>query len=337
MQRRELWPSCGYRLLHANPDGTLALTDDFLRASLLRPELAPVADSSSAEIALHEALIANPRVEVAHAALGALDEDVAHNYRVWLRFRDRLSSAASIEAAYVGLFRDGVDVPPLFVHQLTQIIVRHVLGDEPSAFQARAGEMLFRTQKIAIAEDGAVVAADDETVEAQALASTFDRVADLVAGKGVRRSIDLDVLSHDNADDYWTRNDRHDMALSLNRGTPGLDALMRLLEHWIEHFLKVRVSIKAQREIDDRRWVWHVGLDAEASALLNDLYNRQDIGEERMARLLCLFELAFSNPADMRAAIAGRPVYLALAMDAQQRLRLKPQNLLLNLPLAITS
>jgi hypothetical protein len=36
----------------------------------------------------------------------------------------------------------------------------------------------------------------------------------------------------------------------------------------------------------------------------------------------------------MREQIAGRPVYLAMAMDAEQRLRLKPQNLLLNLPLA---
>jgi len=36
----------------------------------------------------------------------------------------------------------------------------------------------------------------------------------------------------------------------------------------------------------------------------------------------------------MRPAIAGRPVYLAMAMDANGSLRLKPQNLLLNLPLA---
>jgi hypothetical protein len=36
----------------------------------------------------------------------------------------------------------------------------------------------------------------------------------------------------------------------------------------------------------------------------------------------------------MRSTIAGRPVWLAMAMDAGGRLRLKPQNLLLNLPLA---
>ena len=53
-----------------------------------------------------------------------------------------------------------------------------------------------------------------------------------------------------------------------------------------------------------------------------------------MRRLLCLFRLEFADPADMRPAIRGRPVYLAMAMDGSQRLRLKPQNLLLNLPLA---
>jgi hypothetical protein len=53
-----------------------------------------------------------------------------------------------------------------------------------------------------------------------------------------------------------------------------------------------------------------------------------------MARLLCLFELTFADPAAMRPAISGRPVYLAMAMDADHRLKLKPQNLLLNLPLA---
>jgi hypothetical protein len=36
----------------------------------------------------------------------------------------------------------------------------------------------------------------------------------------------------------------------------------------------------------------------------------------------------------MRADLAGRPVYLGLAITAAQTLKLKPQNLLLNLPLA---
>lgn len=355
----DFWASSGYRLLAVTPEGRLAPTDDFLRAMLLAPELAPVAESDAAEIELHERLVAEPRAAVTDATLARIgDEDVRHNYRVWLRFRDRLLAAPTIEAAYVALFREGVDVAPVFVHHLTRLVLRHILRDGPAPFEARAAEMLFRPQKIALLEDGAVMAADAETVEHQAEITGFKSLGDLVglppgrsataspreggppggaraAGNpGVQRTVDLDVLGRDNAAEYWQRDERFDLAVSLNRGQPALNALCRVLERWIAHFLGVMVSITPQREIDDKRWVWHVGLDAEASALLNDLYNRVDIDETRMGRLLCLFELRFADPADMRPAIAGRPVYLAMAMDGHGRLRLKPQNLLLNLPLA---
>ena len=36
----------------------------------------------------------------------------------------------------------------------------------------------------------------------------------------------------------------------------------------------------------------------------------------------------------MAAGVAGRPVYLAMATTPEGTLRLKPQNLLVNLPLA---
>ncbi len=52
-----------------------------------------------------------------------------------------------------------------------------------------------------------------------------------------------------------------------------------------------------------------------------------------MERMLCLFSMRFLEPNDMSVSIRGKPVYLAMAMDAEQRLKLKPQNLLLNLPL----
>ena len=332
----DFWSSCGYRLLTAGADGRLALTDDFLRDSLLRPELAPIAESCAAEVAVHEKLFAAPRATVAAGELGAIaDDDARENYRIWLRFRDRLAAAPSIEAAYVALFRDGVDVPPLFVHQLTQILLRHILGDAAEPLVARAAEMLFRPQKIAIVGDASVMAADETAVELLATTGAFGSLGELLQQNQTRpRSAELDVLDAANAITYWDRDERFDLAVSLNRGQPVLGALCRVLEKWIAHFLGVAVAISPRREIDDRRWVWHVGLDAEASALLNDLYNRVVVDEARMARLLCLFELTFADPAAMRPALAGRPVYLAMAMDADRRLKLKPQNLLLNLPLA---
>jgi len=332
----DFWPSSGYRLLKVGADGRLVLTDDFLRALLLRPELAPIPESCATELSLHEKLLAAPRTAVSESELGSIaDADARENYGIWLRFRDRIAAAPSIEGAYVALFREGVDVPPLLVHQLTEILLRHILGAEAAPIEARAAEMLFRTQKVAVTPEGAVMAADLDTVELLASTGGFGSLGELLQqNRTPLRTIDLDTLDTANAAAYWDRDERRDLAISLNRGRPALDALCRVLEKWIAHMQGVAVTIRPQSEIDDKRWVWHVGLDAEASALMNDLYNRVDIDEARMGRLLCLFELRFENPGDMRPAIAGRPVYLAMAMDADGRLKLKPQNLLLNLPLA---
>ena len=70
------------------------------------------------------------------------------------------------------------------------------------------------------------------------------------------------------------------------------------------------------------------------SGILNDLYPDQPVDETRHQRLLCLFRLEFAQPLDMRSEVAGRPVYMAMAQDSNGLLKLKPQNLLLNLPLA---
>jgi hypothetical protein len=53
--------------------------------------------------------------------------------------------------------------------------------------------------------------------------------------------------------------------------------------------------------------------------------------------VLALFRLDFEDPAAMRADVAGKPVYLALSMNENGVVRMKPQNLLLNLPLAKTA
>jgi hypothetical protein len=51
-----------------------------------------------------------------------------------------------------------------------------------------------------------------------------------------------------------------------------------------------------------------------------------------MRNILALFALDFDDPAAMRQDIAGRTVYLGLAAQ-DEVVRMKPQNLLLNLPL----
>jgi hypothetical protein len=331
----DFWPSCGYRLLDAQ-NGALVVTDDYLRSLYSRPEIAPIAESCEAELKLHDALMREPRRAIGSAEILLMkDADAQANYRVMLRFRDRLLAVPTLEAAYVNLFKgDGVDVPPLFVFQLTEIFLRHILGSDADPLEARMAECLFRVQKISVLEDGAVMAADDETIETFSETGGFGSLGELLKKQNTpTRSIDLDVLAAENKDAYWDRDERHDFAVSLNRGQPALNALMRVLERWVKHFLGIEVEIKHRREIDDKNWSWHVGLDAVASSVLNDLYNNNAVEEERMNRLLCLFELRFKNPNDMRPAIAGKPIYLAIAMDQDNKLKLKPQNLLLNLPL----
>ena len=211
-----------------------------------------------------------------------------------------------------------------------------VLGETPTALQARAAEMLMRPQKITVLEDGAVMAADDDTVERHATQSSFGSLGELLTQGGIKlRSVDLDVLNADNQEAYWPRSESFDWVLSLNRGQPGLDALCEVMARWVQHFLGVEVRIQTEREIDDDQWVWHVGLDAQASGVLNDLYQGLDVAPERMERLLCLFKLEFVDPSAMRAEVRGKPVYLAMAVDGELRLKLKPQNLLLNLPLSV--
>ena len=337
------WPSSGYELLDVDANGHLIVTDAYLRHLLSRPEIAPIAESCAHELALHASLDDHPRRPVAAEEIAKVgDKDAADNYAVWLRFRDRLLAKPTLEASYMALFQgEGVDVAPVLVQQLTQILLRHVLSQSAKksgathAMQARMAELLFRAQKISILEDGSVMAADDETVERHALSGGFGSIGELLKQGGLPvRSVDLDVLSADNPEAYWPRSEFFDMVISLNHGQASLDALCRVLEQWIAHFLQVEVRIQTDKEIVDEHWVWHVGLDAQANSILNDLYTGAEVSEERHRRLMCLFRLEFINPADMLAAVAGRPVYLAMAMDEKNQLKLKPQNLLLNLPLA---
>ena len=50
--------------------------------------------------------------------------------------------------------------------------------------------------------------------------------------------------------------------------------------------------------------------------------------------MVSLFRLTFRDPALVLPRVAGRPVYLGMGMTADGVLRVKPQNLLFNLPLA---
>ena len=317
----------------------MRLTDDFLRAYCLRPEVHPVEESCAAEHALHAALMEDPRRPVAEAEMEAItDEDARSNYRILLRFRERLLDAGTIEGCYATLFRGGqVDVPPLFIDQLVHVILRNVLANRGDPLEARCAELFFREQKLTLREGHALLA-DLETIGMQASGSRYGSIGRLIVeAEGSLGQVNLDVLDRNNASLYWQRESRHDTVISLSYGHAAPEALARVIEAWIAHFQAIAVSVHPIRSIEEKHWAWHIGLDTESTAILNDLWRGEDVDAGRMRRILALFRLEFPDADAVRPEVAGRPVYLAIAANDNDVVRVKPQNLLTNLPLAAQS
>ena len=331
----DFWQSCGYNLLRKGADGRLVVTDDYLRFYYRRPELAPVAESGPAERALHVSLMEQPRRAVPESEIATVaDADARENYRVILRFRNQLLAAPNLEGFYSNLFRDDIAVPPDFIHHTVQVILRGILDGAQDGLDVRAAELLFREQRVSVT-DGAIMLADAETVDMHASGGGFGSLGRLLQERQTPlRTIELDVLDDKSAARYFERDERYDTVLNLNHGRPGCLAFARVLERWIAHFHGVRTAIKPVREIPDDDWVWHVGLDAEATAMLNEIYNGKEVAEERMKRVIGLFRVEFRDAIVLRPEVKGAPVFLGLAMTESGSLRMKPQNLLMNLPLA---
>ncbi len=331
----EFWQHCGYHLLDRAPDGHLVVTDDYLRLYYERPELAPVAESCAVERRLYQSLLEAPRRAVSDAEITALaDPDAQENYRVMLRFRDQLLEVPTLEAFYAGLFRRDVAVPPPFVHHTVEVILRGMLEGTDNGMLVRAAEVFFRQQRVSI-KDGAVMLADAETVNLHAESGGLGNLGRmLMEVNAPLRSMDLDVLDDVNHAEYFRRDERRDTVLQINPGLPGSLALCELLARWVTHFHGTAVTVTPIREIPDEEWVWHTGLDVEASAMLNDIYAGTEVDEDRMRRVVGLFRMAFADASALQPELEGAPVFLGIAMTPEGNLRVKPQNLLMNLPLA---
>lgn len=338
---QDFWPDCGFGALQRNERGWLRTTSAYWRQWLARPELAPIPESTPRERALHTALVEQPLSRVDDKTLRALeDADTAENYRHFLKFRDRVTDAVTLERFYLQLFRGAaagrpIDLPPLFIDGVCQSILRGMLEGTEDPWQVRAAELFFRRQRVAF-ENGRWLAADAASVELFAESGGFGSIGRLLKEQGTPlKSIRLDVLTHENAPLFWLSADRHAWAVDLSPGEPGLAALCSLMSGWIAHFLGFGVDIQALASIDDQRWRWHSGLDIESTSILNDLYRGAPVDDARRERLVSLFRLQFADSKDMREDVRGVPVYLGLAVTEARELKLKPQNLLLNLPLAV--
>jgi len=318
---RDFWLSCGHHLTDRDADGRLLVTDELLKAYLARPELNPPPDACAVERGLRAALLSDPRVSIAPDDIASIaDADARENWQVLCAFRDHLMRHQTLEAAYLDLVRRDVgNTPPLFLDQLVQLILRNALDGCADPFVVRAAELLFRPQRMALHE-GALIAADEE-----AIAGADARpVSPLVSMLGIPSRAEIDVLTDDNAPDYWERSDRFDMALDLSAGGRGVAALGAVVEIWLRHMLSLDASVEPLSELREAPLTWYVGLDVEGTRIGDALWRGDGIDEPAQRRLVALFRLTLPDRTD--------PIYLVLAMTSEKTLRLKPQNLLTGLP-----
>jgi len=332
MTSNDFWRSAGLHLTEPDARGWLSVTPDFLRAYYLRPEIHPIEESCDAERALFDALMEEPFREVSEAELEAqADPDAADNYRAVLRLRERLVQAGTVEGAYLSLFSGRpMRIPPLFLDQMAHLILRHILYDCDDPFRLRAAEIFFRDQNVNT-DNGRVMLADQEIVEMRAQSGSGP--GQLVLAELSRGPVELDVMSEQNAGQYWARSEQFDFVVDFRFGQPALDAFARVIEAWVRHFLKLEVRVQPRTAIQNEDWRWHIGLDAQATALLNALYRGKTLEPKAQERIIALFDMTIPDQALVMEAVRGQPIHIALAMTPDKRVKMKPQNLLFNLPL----
>jgi hypothetical protein len=332
---QDFWAASGFADLDRGGEG-LAPTAAWLARFLRGDELAPPPEAGPRERAMHARLSAHPLAAVAPEALEAVeDADARDNWAAFLAFRDRVMAYPTLEACYRDLFsRPQVDIAPPFVDAIACAIARGMLDGCEDPWMLRAGEMLFRRQRVST-EGGRVLAADATTIETYHDTGGFGVVGRLLRAQNTPvPEVKMDVLNAENAPLYFLRDALHGFVLDLTPGGEGAAALARVLERWIARLAGVRATIEPRERIDDERWRWHVGLDVESTAILNALYRGEAVAPEDLERLVLLFRLDFAPGEPVVDEMQGRPVYLGLACRADRTVKLKPQNLLTGLPIA---
>ena len=322
----DFWISSGHHLLDRDADGYLVATDEFLKAYLARPEVIPPPEACEAERSVYRRLSAAPRSKVSDAEISSMaDTDAQDNWRVLIKFRDDLLAHRSLEAAYLSLMRNGAGTtPPLFINQLVHAITRNMLDGVEDPYALRAAELFFRPQRLT-RHEGRILLADEELVDG---AQADMHTSPLIAMLGEAAARNLDVIGEDNRADYFKRSDSFDMVLDFRYGQPGRAALAKVMERWLQHMLGLRARVVPLERIENERWTWFIGLDAEGTSIGNALWEGRETDVEGLDRIVALYKL---EP-DQGMVSGQDPIYLILAMTPQQIVRMKPQNLLTGLP-----
>ncbi len=324
MQVNDFWLASGHHMLDRDENGWLRPTAEFLKLYLARPEIVPPPEACAAEHALYAALLLDPWRSVNAAEIDAVaDADARGNWHHLIAFRDHLSQSGSLEAAYIVFASQTIVIPPIFLDHLVQLILRNILDQCDDVIVLRAAELFFRAQRVTV-HDGSLLAADREFIAASESSPLFAMLGP-----------NIEVLSSDNATDYWRRSDRFDFALDLTGQRRGIAALGEVIARWIAHLLQIEVDVKPVAEFQSVALSWYVGLDAEGTKIGDALWRDQSIDQTTEARIVGLFGLTFGDVSAVIEHMVGETVYLILAMTPDGELRLKPQNLVTGLPLRV--
>jgi len=254
-----------------------------------------------------------------------------------MNFRDQLVAAPSLEAVYVNLARQGAgDLPPIFLSQLCHLILRNALEGCDDPYTLRAAELFYRSQQAAVHE-GTLLLADAEVVEAQQHAGHDLHASPLTAMLAPAKAFgEMDVMDDENAWTYWSRSDAHAMVMNIGGNSKARAGLGRVIERWVAHLLGVAVSVETVASIEDGDWRWFVGLDSEGTRIGNALWNGAPVDATASERIVALMRLTIADTRLVNERVGNKPVYHILAMGADKVVRLKPQNLVVGLPLAAT-
>jgi hypothetical protein len=214
------------------------------------------------------------------------------------------------------------------MNHLVHLILRNALDGCEDPFVLRAAELFFRPQRVAVHE-GSVLLADAEAIEEHEAAR---HASPLLGMLGPPAVAELDVLDETNAYSYWSRSDAFSMAFNIGSSSASRRALARVIETWIRHLAGISTKVEPLAEIRDEDWRWFVGLDAEGTRIGNALWRSEMVAEEAKSRVVGLFRLTVLTEVPVAPAAEGKPVYLILAMTENQLVRMKPQNLIVGLP-----
>jgi Family of unknown function (DUF6352) len=335
---REFWVASGHHLTRRADHGGLVATPELIMAYLARPELMPPAGACEAERNLHARLLADPLRPVAKADIAALaDADARENWTFMMNFRDRLVAAPSLEAVYTTLARNGAgDLPPIFLSQLCHLILRNALEGCDDPYTLRAAELFYRSQQATV-HDGTLLLADAEVIEAQQHAQHDMHSSPLAAMLQPKAFGEMDVMDDENAWTYWSRSDAHAMVMNIGGNPKSRAGLCRVIERWVAHLLGVTVTVETVASIEDRDWRWFVGLDSEGTRIGNALWKGAALDASVAERIVTLMRLNVEDTRLVDKRVGTRPVYLILAMGADRVVRLKPQNLIVGLPLVTSA